>query len=245
MTSELAKGLKPILAAVSDVMKAFAHELVGLGPTLRDFAGKLGELAQTLAGQVADAMPAVIVGMRLFFEAVKMILPPLGELLVNLGPLLSLSVQSAAGGLVILGAAIVALTAPFVGLIELVNVLVRAIVEDDPRQSKVAQATLAKADIVALTIAALCELVWVLSQGYKISLPDISATLRRLTNSQNVVVNRPAVEAGLAQLEAGGDFADGVIDYEGSWLGAETFASFDKKAVKLMEARGVATRLLS
>jgi hypothetical protein len=37
-------------------------------------------------------------------------------------------------------------------------------------------------------------------------------------NGMNVIVNRPAVEAGLALLEAGGDFADGVIVYEGSRL---------------------------
>jgi len=53
------------------------------------------------------------------------------------------------------------------------------------------------------------------------------------------------VEAGLALLDAGGDFADGVIAYEGSWLGAEVFVSFDKKAVKLMEAQGETVRLLS
>ena len=46
-------------------------------------------------------------------------------------------------------------------------------------------------------------------------------------------------------LDAGGDFADGVIAYEGNWLGADTFVSFDKKAVKLMEAQGVSARLLS
>ena len=32
---------------------------------------------------------------------------------------------------------------------------------------------------------------------------------------------------------------------EGSWLGADTFISFDKKAVKLMAARGKLARLLS
>ena len=58
-------------------------------------------------------------------------------------------------------------------------------------------------------------------------------------------VNQPAAEAGLTLLDAGGDFADGVIAYEGSWLGAEAFVSFDKKAVKLMEARGTSVRLLS
>jgi predicted nucleic-acid-binding protein len=125
------------------------------------------------------------------------------------------------------------------------NVLVRAITADDARQSKVAQAELASADVVALALPALCELVWVLSQGYKIPSVEIAEAIRRLMNAANVVANRPAVEAGLALLDAGGDFADGVIAYEGSWLGAEVFISFDKKAVKLMEARGESVRLLS
>jgi predicted nucleic-acid-binding protein len=125
------------------------------------------------------------------------------------------------------------------------NVLVRAITGDDARQSKAAQAELAKADVVALAPKALCELVWVLSQGYKIEPGQIAEAIRRLMNAVNVVMNRPAAEAGLAMLDAGGDFADGVIAYEGGWLGANTFVSFDKKAAKLMEARGGSVRLLS
>jgi predicted nucleic-acid-binding protein len=125
------------------------------------------------------------------------------------------------------------------------NVLVRAITSDDLRQSKVAEAELANADVVALALAALCELVWVLSQGYKIPSAEIAEAIRRLMNAGNVVANRPAVEAGLALMDAGGDFADGIIAYEGNWLGAEIFTSFDKRAVKLMEARGESVRLLS
>ena len=68
---------------------------------------------------------------------------------------------------------------------------------------------------------------------------------RRQIDSANVVVNRPAAQAGLALLEAGGDFADGAIAYEGSWLGAETFVSFDRKAVKLIAAQGKSAKLLS
>jgi predicted nucleic-acid-binding protein len=45
-------------------------------------------------------------------------------------------------------------------------------------------------------------------------------------------------------LDAGGDFADGVIAHEGNWLGADTFVSFDKKAVRLIEAQGKSARLL-
>ena len=124
------------------------------------------------------------------------------------------------------------------------NVLVRAFLEDHPEQSKVAQAALSKVEIIALTIATLCEFVWVL-RTYKIELTDIAATIRNLIDGESVVVNRPAAEAGLALLDAGGDFADGVIAYEGRWLGADIFVSFDKKAVKLMESRGDSARLLS
>jgi predicted nucleic-acid-binding protein len=49
----------------------------------------------------------------------------------------------------------------------------------------------------------------------------------------------------LASLEAGGGFADGVIAYEGSWLGAEAFVSFDQKAVQLLGAQGYAARALA
>jgi len=125
------------------------------------------------------------------------------------------------------------------------NVLVRAMTGDHKQQSKVAQAQLARADVVALALPALCELVWVLSRGYKIPTAEIAAAIRRLIDGANVVVNRPAVEAGLAVLEAGGDFADGVIAYEGRWLGANIFVSFDREAVQLIERQGEAARLLA
>jgi predicted nucleic-acid-binding protein len=124
------------------------------------------------------------------------------------------------------------------------NVLVRVLVEDDLRQSKAAQTALQKAEVVAISASALCEVAWVLSQGYKIHPADTAEAIRRLLRGA-VVTNRPAAEAGLAMLDAGGDFADGVIAYEGSWLGAETFVSFDRRAVKLLEAQGKSAQLLS
>jgi predicted nucleic-acid-binding protein len=125
------------------------------------------------------------------------------------------------------------------------NVLVRAVTEDHAHQSRAAQTVLKKAELVAIPTSALCELVWVLSQGYKIPPAEIAEAIRRLMNGANAAVNRPAAEAGLALLDAGGDFADGVIAHEGSWLGADTFVSFDKKAVKLLEAQGASARLLA
>jgi predicted nucleic-acid-binding protein len=58
-------------------------------------------------------------------------------------------------------------------------------------------------------------------------------------------MDRPAIEAGLSALDAGGDFADGVIAYEGNWLGAEEFVSFDSKAVSLLQSQSTRARLLS
>ena len=125
-----------------------------------------------------------------------------------------------------------------------INVMLRALTDDHVEQSKAARAVLQRADVVAIPVPALCELVWVLSQGYKHSSSNIAEAIRRLTNGANAAVDRPAVEAGLAILDAGGDFADGVIAHEGNWLGADTFVSFDKRAVKLLEVTGKSARLL-
>ena len=125
------------------------------------------------------------------------------------------------------------------------NVLVRAIVGDHPKQTKAAQDELKRAEVVAVATPTLCELVWVLAQGYKISPAEIADAVRVLVNSTNVVVDRLAAEAGLAMLDAGGDFADGAIACEGQRLGADAFVSFDKQAVKLLETQGVSARLLA
>jgi predicted nucleic-acid-binding protein len=124
------------------------------------------------------------------------------------------------------------------------NVLVRGVVHDDEEQAKLADNLLRRAEMIAITVPCLCELVWVLRSIYGFKRSDATAAIRALLVAGNVETNRPAVEAGLAMLDAGGDFADGVIAYEGKWLGAETFVSFDKKAVARLSAAGVSARVL-
>jgi predicted nucleic-acid-binding protein len=124
------------------------------------------------------------------------------------------------------------------------NVLIRAAVQDDPDQARAAAKILREADLVAVPLPVLCEFVRVLRRGYKKSTSDVSFAIHRLMKSANVAMNRPAVEAGLSLLEAGGDFADGVIAFEGNWLGADEFISFDSKAVSLLESQGTRARLL-
>ena len=124
------------------------------------------------------------------------------------------------------------------------NVLIRAAVQDDPHQARRAAKALQEAELVAVPVPVLCEFVWVLRRGYKKSTAEVAEAIRRLTSSANVVVNQPAMEAGLTVLEAGGDFADGVIAHEGNWLGAEELVSFDANAVSLLRSQDVRARLL-
>jgi predicted nucleic-acid-binding protein len=123
------------------------------------------------------------------------------------------------------------------------NVLVRAVARDDFEQYQAATGIMGRAETLAIAVPCLCELVWVLHTVYRFRPADISRAIRVLIAADNVETNRSAVEAGLEMLEAGGDFADGVIAYEGRWLGGKTFVSFDAKAVELLKAQGVAASL--
>jgi predicted nucleic-acid-binding protein len=125
------------------------------------------------------------------------------------------------------------------------NVLVRAAVRDDEKQARAAAKMLKQATVVAVPLPCLCEFVWVLDRVYGIARSDIRAALDALLGAGNVVVDRPAVDAGLAVFDGGGDLADGLIAYEGSWLGGETFVSFDTKAVALLAKQGHRAKLLA
>lgn len=90
-----------------------------------------------------------------------------------------------------------------------------------------------------------CEFVWVVGRIYRKSASEIAATIRLLIADRKVVYDRAAVEAGLSFLDVGGDFADGVIVFEGRRLGGEVFATFDRKAAAIVESAGRACMLLS
>ena len=125
------------------------------------------------------------------------------------------------------------------------NVLARAVLQDDPQQGQAAAALLERASLIAISLPTLCEFVWVLRRGANLSKEDVALSIRDLLDAGNVSMNRPAVEAGLAVLEAGGDFAYGVIAHDGAWLGGETFVSFDRKAVELVSLLGQPATLLT
>ena len=124
------------------------------------------------------------------------------------------------------------------------NVLVRAATLDDHRQAAIAEKILEESSRVVIGMACLCEFAWVLSRAYKHRPHVIATTIRRLVDEPSAIVDRPAVEAGLAALDAGGDFADGVIAFEGRRMGGDIFVSFDREAARYVKATGAAATLL-
>ncbi len=124
------------------------------------------------------------------------------------------------------------------------NVLVRAAVQDDVAQAQIAMQVLQQAKSVAVPLPVFCEFVWVFSRAYKKSAVEIAEAIRKLADCSNFMRDRAAVAAGLAVLEDGGDFADGLVAHEGLQLGAEEFVSFDRKAVSIIQSQGLRARLL-
>ena len=125
------------------------------------------------------------------------------------------------------------------------NVLVRIIVEDNAEEARAARTLVADAQSVIVTLVALCETLWVLKSIYKLRQPERVSVVKELLRTRKIVLDRPAVEAGLVVLEAGGDFADGAIAFDGARLGGETFATFDRRAADLLRKSGHDCRLLA
>ena len=125
------------------------------------------------------------------------------------------------------------------------NVLLRSIVRDDPAQAILADAALRDASQIVLTLQTLCEFVWILTTRYRRPRPDIAATIRTLMMTPNVVADRRAVDDGLAIMDAGGDFADGIINAEGLRLGGNVYVTFDVTAADILAAAGNDVTLLS
>ena len=72
------------------------------------------------------------------------------------------------------------------------NVLVRALVQDDPEQARAASAHLEQAELVAVPLPVLCELVWVLRRVYRFSASDCIGAIEALLASASAGQRWPA-----------------------------------------------------
>ncbi|OWV76719.1 hypothetical protein ATY76_01825 [Rhizobium sp. R339] len=124
------------------------------------------------------------------------------------------------------------------------NILVRMFTRDHPVESPKAEEFLRSYSIVVPN-QTLCELVWVLRRLYKFDGAEVKQAMTYLGEAETVTLDRAAVASGLLVVEAGGDFADGVIALEGERLGGESFATFDRKAAAILRKAGQNCLLLS
>lgn len=123
------------------------------------------------------------------------------------------------------------------------NLLVRIIIGDDSQQAETARRWISDADTIFLPLPVLCETAWVLTKVYGVSRQDLDRAICALIGAANTVFDETAVSVGLDLLNAGGDFADGVIAAAGIGMGAQTFVSFDQDAVKRLTAAGLTARV--
>ncbi len=118
------------------------------------------------------------------------------------------------------------------------NVLARYVVGDEPRQAAAARRLIESSctsdspGVVSLVV--LCELVWVLAQGYAYRRDQIALVLRKLLAAQDLAVERSELAWQALNLYEDGtaDFSDYVIGLSGRSQGADVTFTFDRRAAR-------------
>ena len=117
------------------------------------------------------------------------------------------------------------------------NVLVRYVMQDDPRQS--ARATKLIESFTGeqpgfVPLVAVLELVWVLSGSYGLARNQVAAALEYLLRSKELVVDRAdmVAQALTRYRGAGADFADALLERIAADAGCLTTMTFDVGAAK-------------
>jgi predicted nucleic-acid-binding protein len=113
------------------------------------------------------------------------------------------------------------------------NVLVRYLVQDDPKQSKKAaayiEAAAAAGDTILISTVVLCETVWVLDSAYGYSKSEIETVLDHIFQTSSFRFEaKDTLRAALEDYRATkADFADCLIGRAHRSLGCEPTATFD------------------
>lgn len=117
------------------------------------------------------------------------------------------------------------------------NVLVRYIMQDDPKQSAKASAlidALDAADTGYITLVSIVELVWVLSFSYDLSRAQVAAALDAIVRTKQFKIEAAdQVVRALRVFKAGkADFADCLIERSAAQAGCLRTMTFDVGAAK-------------
>jgi predicted nucleic-acid-binding protein len=118
------------------------------------------------------------------------------------------------------------------------NVLVRYFTQDDPVQSRIANAFMARLstdDPGFVSVIVVVEVAWVLESVYRLSDVEIAAVIEQLLQADALVVDREKeVYTALAALRGGvGSFADTLIAALSAGAGCSATVTFDLKALRI------------
>lgn len=106
------------------------------------------------------------------------------------------------------------------------NVLARWVLRDDPAQALVADAVLAEACYIPLTV--LLELGWVLGKHAAAPRDAIALTLESVMEIETATIERPAeVRWAIERFRLGADWGD-MLHIAASAQGADALATFDR-----------------
>jgi predicted nucleic-acid-binding protein len=114
-------------------------------------------------------------------------------------------------------------------------VLVRFLTQDDPKQSRRANAAVSRAaragERLHVSSLVLCELTWVLSGAYRLPKERLVDLLRRMLDTPQLdVEDRDLARRALADFEAGcGDFADYLLGRRNQARGCGRTVSFESR----------------
>lgn len=117
------------------------------------------------------------------------------------------------------------------------NVLVRYVMQDDPKQSRLATKLIESLGSEApgfVPLVAVVELVWVLSSSYRLSRVQVAETLDLLLRSKEIVVDRAdlVLQAQRRFASTRADFSDCLIERIAHDQGCGSTMTFDAGAAK-------------
>lgn len=119
------------------------------------------------------------------------------------------------------------------------NVIIRYVVQDEPRQSAVAtrlmEKTLSADNPGFVAVVTLCEIAWVLAECYQADRPRIRAVVECLLGTKQIMVESPELvwKALRAWKGSSADLSDALIGEIASVQGANRVMTFDKAAARL------------
>lgn len=123
------------------------------------------------------------------------------------------------------------------------NVIVRYLVQDDPKQSKIAsnyiEKTVEQGKILWLSQITFCEVAWVLERSYELNRNEIAEVFVELLETPQLQIeNSEVIWKALDDFRDGSStgFADCLIGRMNEHNGCKTTATFDKQAAKHLHA---------